>query len=85
MALPDWSAPASRRLAVVLAVHVAVLGLLTTVAARTDTLAGQIWVLNVAVASQIVASGTCAIWLFQARRAVLTRVRRQVLGRSDGV
>lgn len=85
MRLPDWSTPASRWLAAVLAVHVAVLGLMTTVASRTDTLAQQIWVLNVAVASQIVASGACAIWLFHARRAVVMRVRREVLGRTDGV
>lgn len=85
MTLPDWSAPISRRLAAVLAVHVAVLGALTAAASRTDALADQVWMLNVAVASQIVASGACAVWLFQARRAVSTRVRLEVVARSHRV
>lgn len=85
MVLPDWLTSSTRRLAIVLAAHVAVLGTMTVLAAGTDMLARQVWMLNVAVASQIVASVACAAWLFHARRSVAVRLRAEVARRSQRV
>lgn len=65
----------SRWLGSVLAAHTVILVVVTIVTAHADTLQDQILVLNLAVASQIVAFVACASWLFTARRAVVTRLR----------
>ena len=72
----------TRWLAGVLVVHAVVLVTMTIVATYVDNLKGQVLVLNISVASQLVASVACAAWLFLARRAVAVRVHSQVVQRS---